>query len=64
MNIKFDKETDIIYLKFSDKEVFQSDEDKPGVIIDYDIEGNIVGIEILDASKKTVNPSSIVYEVA
>ena len=64
MNIKFDKETDIIYLKFSDKDVFQSDEDKPGVIIDYDKEGNIIGIEILDASKKTINPSTIVYEVA
>jgi len=64
MNIKFDKETDIIYIRFSDKEVFQSDEDKPGVIIDYDDEGNIVGIEVLDASKRTTSPSSIVYEVA
>jgi len=64
MNIKFDKEADAIYLKLSDAEVVESDEDKPGIIIDYDKEGNIVGIELLDASQKTGNPASVVYEVA
>lgn len=64
MNIKFDKEADIIYLKLSDADVFESNEEKPGIIIDYDKEGSIVGIEILDASKKTMNPSGIFYEVA
>ena len=52
MKIKFDKEVDVIYLQFSDKEVAESDEDKPGIILDYDKDGNIVGIEILEASKK------------
>jgi len=64
MKIKFDKEVDVIYLQFSDKEVAESDEDKPGIILDYDKDGNIVGIEILEASKKTINPSSLIYEVA
>jgi len=64
MNIKFDKEADAIYLKFSDADVAESDEDKPGIIIDYDKDGNIVGIEVLDASQKTGNPASLVYEVA
>lgn len=36
MNIKYNKEADAIYLKFSDAEVAESDEDKPGIIIDYD----------------------------
>lgn len=36
-----------------------SDEDKPGVILDYDAEGNIVGIEVLQASKRTDDPSRI-----
>jgi uncharacterized protein YuzE len=64
MNIKFDKEADAIYLKLSDAEVAESDEEKPGIVIDYDKDGNIVGIELLDASQKTGNPSSVIYEVA
>jgi uncharacterized protein YuzE len=64
MKIKFDKEADAVYLRFSDADVAESDEDKPGVVIDYDKDGNIVGIEVLDASKKTGNPASLVYEVA
>jgi len=64
MNIKYDKAADAIYLKLSDAEVAESDEEKPGIILDYDKEGNIVGIELLDASHKTQNPATIIYEVA
>jgi len=64
MNIKYDKAADALYLKLSDAEISVSDEEKPGIIIDYDAEGNVVGIELLEASKKTENPSSLVYEVA
>jgi uncharacterized protein YuzE len=42
----------------------ESDEDKPGVILNYDVRGNIVGIEILDASKRMENPRSVEYSVA
>ncbi|WP_340103693.1 DUF2283 domain-containing protein [Rhodohalobacter sp. 8-1] len=53
MTIKYDKEADAMYLKFSDAEVAESDEDKPGIIIiDYDKKGKIAGIELLDASQK------------
>lgn len=62
MKIKFDKEADAIYLRLSDAEVAESDEEKPGIIIDYDKDGNIVGIELLDASQKTGNPASVSYE--
>jgi uncharacterized protein YuzE len=41
----------------------ESDEDKPGVIIDYDKEGNIVGLEILDASQRMENPRSLEFAV-
>ena len=42
----------------------ESDEEKPGIILDYDNKGFIVGIEILDASKKMKNPSKLEYEAA
>jgi uncharacterized protein YuzE len=63
MNIKFDKETDIVYLRFSDADIAESDEEKPGIIIDYGKDGEVVGIELLDASAKMQKPGSLVYEV-
>jgi Protein of unknown function (DUF2283). len=41
----------------------ESNEDKPGVILDYDKEGNIVGLEVLDVSKRMENPRSVKYAV-
>ena len=42
----------------------ESDEDKPGVILDYDAAGNLVSLEILDASRRVVSPYHIEYQVA
>lgn len=64
MVIKYDKESDVIYIQFSDKKVVESDEEKPGVILDYGENGEIVGIEVLNASKQTDQPNGIKYEVA
>jgi len=44
--------------------VEESDEDKPGIILDYDKDGNMVGIEILNASKRMENPRALEYAVA
>lgn len=62
MKFKYDKEVDIVYIRLSDQPVAESDEDKPGVIIDYDADGNIVGIEVLDASKRMDAPYRFEYE--
>ena len=62
MKVKYDKEVDIIYLKLSDKRIAESDEDKKGVIIDYSND-EVVGIEILDASKISPSPLKMEYEV-
>jgi len=64
MKIKYDKETDVMYIRFSDRVIEQSVEEKPGIIIDYDNEGRIVAIEVLNASKNTESPNSVIYEVA
>ncbi len=64
MVIKYDKDIDVIYIKLSDNRVAESDEEKPGIILDYDESGNIVGIEVLDASSKINQPNGIIYEVA
>lgn len=64
MKIKSDKEVDVIYLQFSTTPVSESDEDKPGIILDYAADGSIAGIEILDATKKFPEPIKIEYQVA
>lgn len=64
MVIRYEKELDIIYIKLSDAQVVESDEEKPGIILDYDESGNMIGIEILNASKKVNLPNGVSYEVA
>jgi uncharacterized protein YuzE len=64
MKVNYDPETDVLQVIFSSAAVEEGDEDKPGVILDYDKQGNIVGIEILDASKRTDNPRAVEYAVA
>ena len=63
MVIKYDQETDIIYVQLSEYEVYESDEEKPGLIIDYDVNGNIVGIEYFQASARVKDPGEIKYEL-
>ncbi len=64
MKVKYDQEVDVLTIEFSDAAVDESDQDKPGVILDYDKDGNIVGMEILNASKRVQNPKSVEYAVA
>ena len=50
-------------LLFSSAPIEESDADKPGFIIDYDKAGNVVGLEILDASERLENPRAVEYAV-
>jgi uncharacterized protein YuzE len=63
MKVTYDAEVDVLRILLSDRPIEESDEDKPGVILDYDEEGNVVGLEILDASKRMENPRSVEYAV-
>jgi len=64
MKVIYDRETDTLTVIFADTPVAESDEDKPGVILDYDASGNLVSLEILDASRRVTTPSHIEYQVA
>ena len=57
-------EVDVLSILLSDTAVAESDQDKPGVILDYDAGGNMASFEILDASKRMANPLSVEYAVA
>ena len=64
MKVKYDAEVYALVIRFSDAKIDESDEDKPGVILDYDRNGNVVKIEILKASQRIGNPKNIEFEVA
>ncbi|NLI99784.1 MAG: DUF2283 domain-containing protein [Bacteroidales bacterium] len=64
MKVKYDKEQDILYLSFRDEAVYESDEEKKDIILDYTATGQIVGIEVLNASRQVSNPTKLEYEVA
>lgn len=63
MKVIYDRETDTLTVILADTPVAESDEDKPGVVLDYDASGNLVSLEILDASQRIGSPSQIEYQV-
>ena len=63
MKITYDPALDVLRILFSNASIEESDEDKPGIIIDYDKDGNVVGMEILDASKRMDNPRAMDFAV-
>lgn len=63
MKVVYDEEVDVLQIRLNDHVIEESDEDKPGVIIDYDTEGHVVGLEILDASKSVGNPQGVEYAI-
>ncbi|KPF73236.1 hypothetical protein IP69_00220 [Bosea sp. AAP35] len=52
MKTHYDPEADALYLRFADSTVAESEEVRPSVVFDFDAEGRIIAVEILDASEQ------------
>jgi uncharacterized protein YuzE len=63
MKVTYDPEVDVLRIVFSSRPIEESDEEKPGVILDDDGDGNIVGLEILAASRRVENPRLMEYVI-
>ena len=63
MKVVYDPEVDVLSVLLSDEQVAESDEEKPGLVLDYGASGNVVALEILDASRRMPNPMSVEYAV-
>jgi uncharacterized protein YuzE len=59
MKLHYDSEADALYVRFSDQKILESEEVRPGLILDFDEEGRIVAIEMLDV-RKQMPPGAIV----
>ncbi len=64
MKVRYVREVDILYIRLTDSPIEQSDEDRPSMVIDYDAEGMIVGLEIMNASKRMAQPNLVELEIA
>jgi len=60
----YDPKTDTLTLLLKAGLVAESDEGKPGVILDYDSDGNLLGIEVLDASQRVSEARKMDFVVA
>lgn len=64
MKLTYDAGTDTLTLELRSSKVAESDESRPGIILDYDHAGEVVAIEILDASTRVENPRSMEFRAA
>ncbi|MEY4612640.1 DUF2283 domain-containing protein [bacterium] len=64
MRLKIDKKNDALYFRLDESTIMDSQEIQPGIILDYDSNNQVVGIEILGISKRTnqENFKSILFE--
>ena len=63
MKIEFDQHADAMYIRLRSGAVAESEEIRPGVVFDYDAEGKVLGIEMLDVSERTDNPRELAMEL-
>ena len=52
MRIRYDAEVDALHISLDDSKIVESDEVKPGVIVDFNAESEVVGIEVLDFKRR------------
>ncbi|MEA1996480.1 MAG: DUF2283 domain-containing protein [Gemmatimonadota bacterium] len=63
MKVNYDSKTDTLSVILKDNvPVAESDEDKAGVILDYDKSGDLISLEILDASKRVTEARKIEFQ--
>lgn len=64
MKISHDAEADALYLRLDDSKIMESEEVSPGVVLDFDANNQVVGIEMLNLSKRTskLNTRALEFE--
>ncbi len=63
MKVIYDPDKDILQISFSEATVEETTKIAPELVLDYDKDGDLIGLEIRKASTKVENPYAIAYEV-
>jgi uncharacterized protein YuzE len=60
--IRYDSDADALYIRIREGKVLESDEVEDRIIVDYDEKGNVVGIEVLEFSKRKIDLNELVVK--
>jgi uncharacterized protein YuzE len=62
----YDEKVDALYLSLDDSEIVESEEVKPGIVLDFNADNQVVGIEVLDLRKRvpSANLKEVQFDVA
>ena len=60
--VRYDRVADALYVRFKDDKVVESEEVEPGIIVDYNDRGEVVGVEVLWFSRRKIDLSKLVLE--
>jgi len=63
MKVIYDPDKDILQLSFAHRSIEETTQIAPGLILDYDEDGKVIGLELRQASKKVDNPHEMNYAV-
>jgi uncharacterized protein YuzE len=66
MRIKVDRDSDALYFRLDESRIVESEEIRPGVILDYDKDDRVVGVEFLGVSMRATKEelSSLQFQTA
>ena len=66
MRMHYDEKVDALYLSLDDSQVVESEEVRPGIVLDFNAENQVVGIEVLDLKRRVPNAdlNQLKFEVA
>jgi uncharacterized protein YuzE len=55
VKLKVDEKADALYLRLDDSEIIESEEVWPGIVLDFNADNQVIGVEILNLSKRSPN---------
>jgi len=62
MTLKVDERADALYLRLDDSRIIESEEVSPGVVLDFNADNQVVGVEILNLSKRSPNLRELQFQ--
>lgn len=63
MKVQYDPSADAMYIRLAEGKVADSDEVRDGVVLDYDANGKVLGIEVLKLSQRADKPHEMAFEL-
>lgn len=59
MKFEYDPSADALYVRLGEAKILESEQVQPGIILDFDEAGKVVGIEVLSVSERSTQPGPL-----